>query len=67
MESSTEMGAATAVHDASLGEEIVRRINELGAISEETDKLTRIYLSKELRAAADLILGWMRKAGMTSK
>jgi allantoate deiminase len=66
MESSTEMGAATAVQDASLGKEIVRRINELGAISEETDKLTRIYLSKELRAAADLILGWMREAGMSA-
>ncbi|MHC2281868.1 hydantoinase/carbamoylase family amidase [Bradyrhizobium diazoefficiens] len=66
MESSTEMGAATAVQDALLGKEIVRRINELGAISEETDKLTRIYLSKELRAAADLILGWMREAGMSA-
>jgi allantoate deiminase len=58
------MGAGTAVQDASLGEEIVRRINELGAISEDPDKLTRIYLSKELRAAADLILGWMCEAGM---
>jgi allantoate deiminase len=58
------MGAGTAVQDASLGEEIVRRINELGAISEDADKLTRIYLSKELRAAADLILGWMCEAGM---
>jgi allantoate deiminase len=58
------MGAATAVQNASLGEEIVRRINELGAISEDADKLTRIYLSKELRTAADLILGWMREAGM---
>jgi allantoate deiminase len=58
------MGAATAVQNTSLGEEIVRRINELGAISEDADKLTRIYLSKELRTAADLILGWMREAGM---
>jgi allantoate deiminase len=66
MESSTEMGAASAVQDASLGKEIVRRIQKLGAISEETDKLTRIYLSKELRRAADLILGWMREAGMSA-
>jgi allantoate deiminase len=58
------MGAGTAVPNASLGEEIVRRINELGAISEDADKLTRIFLSKELRSAADLILGWMREAGM---
>jgi allantoate deiminase len=61
-----EMGAANAVQDASLGEEIVRRINELGAISEDPDKLTRIYLSKELRTAADLILVWMREAGMSA-
>ncbi|MEK9282888.1 allantoate amidohydrolase [Bradyrhizobium sp. ISRA442] len=61
------MAAGTAVQDASLGEEIVRRINELAAISEETGKLTRIYLSKELRAAADLILGWMREAGMSAR
>jgi len=60
-----EMGAGT-VHDASLGNEIVRRINELGAISEEPEKLTRIFLSKELRKAADLIMGWMREAGMSA-
>ncbi|UWU96099.1 allantoate amidohydrolase [Bradyrhizobium sp. CB1015] len=59
------MGAGT-VHDASLGNEIVRRINELGAISEEPEKLTRIFLSKELRKAADLIMGWMREAGMSA-
>ncbi|WGD54811.1 allantoate amidohydrolase [Bradyrhizobium sp. CB1650] len=65
MESLTAM-AGTAVQDAPLGEEIVRRINELAAISEESGKLTRIYLSKELRVAADLILGWMREAGMSA-
>jgi len=60
------MGAANAVQHASLGKEIVRRINELGAISEDPEKLTRIYLSKELRKAADLILIWMREAGMNA-
>src|SRR6478609_8209748 len=50
-----------------LGEEIVARIDALAAISEENDKLTRIYLSKELRVAADLILGWMRGAGMSAR
>ncbi|GLR85315.1 Zn-dependent hydrolase [Bradyrhizobium iriomotense] len=60
----SEMARGIAVQDGSLGEEIVRRINELGAISEDAGKLTRIYLSKELRTAADLILGWMREAGM---
>ncbi|WFU43450.1 allantoate amidohydrolase [Bradyrhizobium sp. CB82] len=58
------MASGIAVQNGSLGEEIVRRINELGAISEDAGKLTRIYLSKELRAAADLILIWMREAGM---
>ncbi|MGY4622665.1 allantoate amidohydrolase [Bradyrhizobium sp. USDA 4486] len=66
MESSTEMGVATAAQDASLGNEIVRRINQLAAISEDGDKLTRIYLSKELRNAADLLLSWMREAGMSA-
>lgn len=66
MKSLTEMAEVTAVQHASLGEEIVRQINELAAISEEDGKLTRIYLSKELRAAADLILGWMREAGMSA-
>lgn len=61
-----EMDAGHAVQNASLGEEIVSRINELGVISEEAGKLTRIYLSKELRQAADLILGWMREAGMSA-
>ena len=49
---------------ASLGEEIVRRINVLGAISETSDHLTRIFLTSEHRAAADLLLAWMQDAGM---
>jgi allantoate deiminase len=48
----------------SLGEEIVSRINELAAISETPEHLTRIFLTREHRAAADLVLGWMRSAGM---
>ena len=62
----TDMAAVTAVQHASLGEEIVRRIDELAAISEEDGKLTRIYLTTELRTASDLILGWMREAGMSA-
>jgi allantoate deiminase len=52
------------LENAPLGEEIVARINELGAISETPGQLTRIFLSKEHRAAADLIQSWMRDAGM---
>jgi len=48
----------------SLGEEIVGRINALAAISEDREHLARIFLTKEHRAAADLILNWMREAGM---
>jgi allantoate deiminase len=63
----SEMKAGRAGHQsASLGDEIVRRINELGAISETREHLARIFLSKELRLAADLILTWMRSAGMAA-
>jgi allantoate deiminase len=55
---------AAASQNSSLGEEIAARINKLGAISETPDHLARIFLTPEHRAAADLILGWMRAAGM---
>src|ERR1700736_3023994 len=50
----------------SLGEEIVSRIIELAAISETPQHLARIFLTPEHRAAADLILSWMRSAGMAA-
>jgi allantoate deiminase len=53
-----------ACENASLGDEIAGRIDELAAISETPGQLTRIFLTKEHRAAADLILNWMRDAGM---
>ena len=61
----SEMKAGLAEHqNAPLGDEIVNRINELGAISETPEHLARIFLSREHRVAADLILSWMRAAGM---
>jgi allantoate deiminase len=61
----SEMNAATAgLHTPSLGDEIVSRINRLGSISETPENLTRIFLTREHRAAAELILTWMREAGM---
>jgi len=48
----------------SLGGEIVGRIEALAAISETPGQLTRIFLTPEHRAGADLILAWMREAGM---
>src|SRR6266852_86463 len=61
----SEMNATSGrLQHLSLGEEIVSRINELAAISETPEHLARIFLTREHRAAADLILSWMRSAGM---
>lgn len=39
----------------------------LAHCSEAPDKLTRVFLSSEQRAANELTLGWMREAGMSAK
>jgi allantoate deiminase len=64
----SEMNAQTGERKAasSLGEEIVGRINHLATISESKRNLTRMFLTAEHRAAADLIMGWMREAGMSA-
>src|SRR6201991_2457168 len=49
-----------------LGEQIVGRINRLAAISEVPDNITRIFLTPQHRTAADLIMDWMREAGMSA-
>lgn len=49
------------------GGEIVARIETLAKISETADALTRIYLTRELRTAADQLLAWMREAGMAAR
>jgi allantoate deiminase len=49
-----------------LGDLIVRRIDELAAISETPTHLARIFLTAQHRAAADLLLSWMREAGMSA-
>jgi allantoate deiminase len=54
------------LRNLSLGSEIVGRIDALAAISQTPEHLTRIFLTREHRAAADLILGWMREAGMSA-
>ena len=38
----------------------------LARCSEAPDKLTRIFLSREQRAANELTLGWMREAGFSA-
>ncbi|MBX2805814.1 MAG: allantoate amidohydrolase [Hyphomicrobiales bacterium] len=50
-----------------LADRIVERIEELGEISETPGMLTRVCFSPEHRRAADLILGWMRDAGMAAR
>jgi allantoate deiminase len=70
--SMSEMNAAIAglqnpSLNPSLGDEIVGRINQLGAISETPEHLARVFLSKQHRAAADLILAWMGEAGMQAQ
>src|SRR6478735_7349448 len=59
-------GASPKTKRSGLGDEIVGRIHQLGAISETPEHLARIFLSGEHRIAADLILGWMREAGMAA-
>ncbi|UTD27858.1 allantoate amidohydrolase [Bradyrhizobium sp. WD16] len=51
---------------AALGREIVAHIDELAAISAEPGVITRVFLTPEHRAAADLLMGWMRDAGMSA-
>ncbi len=42
-------------------------IEQLAACSETPEGLTRTYLTEEHRRANDLVAGWMREAGMTSR
>jgi allantoate deiminase len=56
--------AEAATDSTLLGREIVGRIGALGAVSETSENLTRIFLSPQHRAVADLLLSWMQAAGM---
>ena len=63
----SEMNAQTGDRKTSpLGEAIVGRINALATISQDPGNLTRIFLTSEHRAAAELIMGWMLEAGMNA-
>ena len=46
---------------------IMQRCDALARHSELPGGLTRVFLSPENRAANELVLGWMREAGMQSK
>ena len=43
------------------------RAGALARHSEQAGGLTRVSLSPEYRAAADLVMGWMREAGMSAR
>jgi allantoate deiminase len=60
----SEMDATAELKPASTGDAIVARIDELANIAETPGQLTRVFLTEQHRAAADLVLGWMREAGM---
>ncbi len=48
-----------------LAQVVVERIETLGRISEEPDRLTRTFGSPAMRKANELAGSWMREAGMT--
>jgi allantoate deiminase len=45
--------------------EVLARADELGAISEEPDRLVRRFATPALTQAADRVTGWMEDAGLT--
>ena len=52
------------MNHAPSAQSILERCDALARCSEAQDKLTRVYLSTEMRAANELVQGWMREAGM---
>jgi allantoate deiminase len=51
---------------AAMGAGIMRRVEELAAITEEPGRLTRTFLTAEHRRAGETVIGWMRDAGMSA-
>lgn len=49
------------------GRRLLARADELARHSEQPDGLTRVSYSPEYRAAADLVMDWMREAGMDAR
>src|SRR5258706_2547699 len=47
-----------------LSRQLMRRCDELGAISEESGRLTRTFASPSMRRANKLVGSWMRNAGL---
>jgi allantoate deiminase len=50
-----------------LSRQLMRRCDELGAISEEPGRLTRTFASAAMRRVNKLVGSWMREAGMQTR
>jgi allantoate deiminase len=48
-----------------LAARIMARLDQLATLSASAGEITRLYLTNEHRAAADLVAGWMREAGLS--
>ena len=48
------------------GVRLLHQADELAKFSEDSPRITRVFLSPQHRAAGEKILGWMREAGMTA-
>ena len=57
----------STVNDTLSAQRVWDRLEALGRISEMEGGLTRVYLSSEQRLANELVLGWMRDAGMSAR
>src|SRR5688572_11549118 len=53
--------------EAELAAQLMRRIDALAQISEESGRLTRTFGSPAMRRANDLVASWMREAGMATR
>lgn len=59
-------GMAAFAGTGAFGPEIMGWAEALAAISEEEGRLTRTFLTPQHKAAGELVLGWMRAAGMSA-
>ena len=57
----------THASPAALAAEAMHRADRLAACTEEPGRLTRRFATPALAAAGDLVLGWMRDAGMAAR
>ena len=61
------MSGDSALLSALQPQRIWDRCDALGRLSELPGGLTRVFLSPEQRQTSELVLGWMREAGMDAR